>query len=89
VSALDSRSGGPSEAREGVAGFIAAASLFASVLGVAYRPARVVPVAIVLLLVAAVMSERHSRLVAWGLAIAVVCWMLGMTIAVVAERPLY
>jgi len=35
------------------------------------------------------MSERHSRLVGWGLAIAIVCWMLGMTIAVVAERPLY
>ncbi|HZG34282.1 MAG TPA: hypothetical protein VEY87_00395 [Gaiellaceae bacterium] len=89
MSAVDSRSGGPSDAREGVAGFLAAAALFASVFGVAYRPARLVPVAIVLLLVAGVMSERHSRLVGWGLAIAIVCWMLGMTIAVVAERPLY
>jgi uncharacterized membrane protein YGL010W len=89
VSAIGDATGRPSEAREAVAGFLAAASLAASALGVAYRPARVIPVAIVLMLVAAVMTERHTRLVGWALGLAVVCWMLGMTVAVVTERPLY
>jgi len=89
VSTVDESRHRPSEAREAVAGFLASASLFASALGVAHRPARIVPIAIVLMLVAAVMTERHTKLVAWALGIAVVCWMLGMTVAVVTERPLY
>jgi hypothetical protein len=35
------------------------------------------------------MTERHTRLAAIAVAAAVVCWTVGMTIAVVAERPLY
>ncbi|HWH06105.1 MAG TPA: hypothetical protein VNT23_06685 [Gaiellaceae bacterium] len=88
MSALE-RSSRPSEAREAVAGFLASASLFVSLLGIAYRPARVIPVAIVLMLVAAVMTERHTRLVGWALGIAVVAWMVGMTIVVATDRPLY
>jgi hypothetical protein len=46
-------------------------------------------VAVVLVLVAARMTERYTRLVGWAVAITVVCWILGMTIAVIAEKPLY
>jgi hypothetical protein len=35
------------------------------------------------------MSERQQRLAAWAVGIAVVCWTVGMTIAVVTENPLY
>ena len=86
MSALESQ---PSDARETVAGFLAAAALFASVVGVAYRPARLIPVAILLALVSARMTERHSQLAAWAIGVAIVCWMLGMTVAVVTENPLY
>jgi hypothetical protein len=86
VSTLESR---PSDARETVAGFLAAAAVFVSAVGVAYRPARLIPVAVVLVLVAARMTERYSRLVGWAVAITVVCWTLGMTIAVITEHPLY
>lgn len=86
MSTVESR---PSDARETVAGFLAAAAVFASAIGVAYRPARLIPVAVVLVLVAARMTERYSRLVGWAVAITVVCWILGMTIAVVTENPLY
>ena len=41
------------------------------------------------MLVAAVMTERHTRLVGWALGIAVVAWMVGMTIVVATDRPLY
>lgn len=86
MSAVDSR---PGDARESVAGLLAAAAVATSLFGLAYKPARLIPVAVVLALVAARMTERHSRLAAIAVATAVVCWTLGMTIAVVTERPLY
>jgi hypothetical protein len=86
VNAIES---GPSNARETVAGFLAAAAIFVSAIGVAYRPARLIPVAALVALVAARMTERYSRLAGWAVAAAVVCWTLGMTIAVITENPLY
>ena len=86
MSAIDSR---PSDAREAVAGLMASAALFTSLLGVAYKPARLIPVAVLMAFVAARMTERHSRLAGFAVAACVVCWTVGMTIAVVTERPLY
>jgi Co/Zn/Cd efflux system component len=76
-------------AADTVAGFLATLSIFASAIGVAYRPARIVPVAVVLALVAARMSERNQKLAGWAVAAGVACWTLGMTIAVLASHPLY
>ncbi len=91
MSAFESSSGEsrPSDAREAVAGLLATAALFTSIFGLAYRPLRMIPVAAVLALVASRMTERHSRLAALAVAAAVICWTVGMTIAVVTERPLY
>ena len=86
MSTVESR---PSDAREAVAGLLASAALFTSLFGLAYKPARLIPVAVIMALVASRMTERHSRLAALAVAAAVVCWTLGMTIAVVTERPLY
>ena len=86
MSAVPSTAGG---AREAVAGFIAAAAIFASLLGVAYRPARIVPIAILLALVAARMTERYSRLAGFAVAVGAVCFLVGMTVAVLTENPLY
>jgi hypothetical protein len=86
VSTVESR---PSDARETVAGFLAAAALFVSAIGVAYRPARLIPVAVLLALVSARMTERYSRLAGWAVAATVLFWTLGMTIAVITENPLY
>ncbi|HUQ22225.1 MAG TPA: hypothetical protein VM049_04350 [Gaiellaceae bacterium] len=72
-----------------MAGLLATVSIFASAVGVAYRPVRLIPFAIVLALVAARMSERQRRLVGLAVAAAVICWTLGMTIAVVTENPLF
>ena len=77
------------DAREAVAGLMATAAIFAAALGVIYRPVRLIPVAVVLALVAARMTTRYSRLAGIGIAIVVVCWVLGMTVAVITERPLY
>ena len=77
------------DAREAVAGLLATAAIFAAAIGVIYRPVRLIPVAVVLALVAARMTTRYSRLAGLAIAIVVVCWVLGMTIAVITERPLY
>lgn len=86
MSAVPTTEGG---AREAVAGFIAAASLFASLLGVAYRPARVIPIAIVLAIASALMTERHSKLAGWAVGVGAASFVVGMSIAVLTENPLY
>lgn len=77
------------DARETVAGLLATAAIFTSLLGVAYRPVRLIPVAVVLALVAARMTTRYSRLAGFAIAAVVVCWVLGMAVAVITENPLY
>jgi len=76
-------------AREAIAGLMATAAIFASLLGLAYRPARIIPFAVLLALVAARMTTRWSRLAGIAIAVTVVCWVVGMTIAVLTESPLY
>ena len=68
---------------------MATAAIFASVLGLVYRPARIIPFAVVLALVSARMSTRWSRLAGVAVIAGVVCWVLGMSIAVLTENPLY
>lgn len=76
-------------AADTVAGFLATLSIFASVIALAYRPIRLLPFAIVLALVASRMSERYQRLTGIAVGVAVVCWIAGMTIAVITENPLW
>jgi hypothetical protein len=76
-------------ARDTVGGLLASISIFASAVGVVWRPVRLLPFAIVLALVAARMSARQERLAALAVGISVVAWVLGMTIAIVTGNPLY
>jgi len=76
-------------AADTIAGLLATVSIFTSFVGLAYRPVRLIPFAILLAFVAARMSDRQSRLAGLAIVAAVICWTLGMTIAVVTENPLY
>jgi hypothetical protein len=76
-------------AADNVAGFLATLSIFASALGLIWRPVRLIPFAIVIALIAARMSARNERIAWYAVIAAVVCWTLGMTIAVVTENPLF
>ena len=76
-------------AADTIAGLLATASIFTSLFGLAYRPVRLIPFAILLAFVAARMSARQERLGGLAIATAVICWTVGMTIAVVTENPLY
>ena len=76
-------------AADTIAGLLATVSIFSSAVGLAYRPVRLIPFAILLAFVAARMSERQQRLSGLAVAAAVICWTLGMTIAVVTKNPLF
>ena len=74
---------------ETLASFLAAVSVFASCIGVAYRPARVIPFALLLALLAAGIGGRAARLAAWAIAVGGVCFIVGMAVAVVTDNPIF
>ena len=74
---------------ETIAGFLAAASIFVSVTGIAYRPLRLIPLAIVFALIAAGIGGRAERLATWAVAIGAVSFAVGMAVAVITSNPLW
>ncbi len=72
-----------------VAGFLAATALFASLLAIVWYPGRLGPAAMLVALIAAGIGDEQRRLAAFALAAATACWLLGMIIAVVTERPIF
>ncbi len=76
----------PSEA---IAGLLASLALFASLIGVAYRPVRVVPFALALALIAAAMGGRHARLAAAAIFVGGLCFFVGLAVAVITGNPIF
>jgi hypothetical protein len=74
---------------DALAGFLAAAAIFISLMGIAYRPARLVPVAILLALVSAGIGGRNSRLSALAVGVGAASFVAGMAVAVLTGHPLY
>ena len=72
-----------------ISGIFAALALFFSLLALAYHPLTVSVAAFLLALVSVMMSSRHERLAGIALAVAGVCFVAGMTIAIVTEKPLW
>ena len=72
-----------------VAGFLAAAALFAGLVAIIYHPGRIGPGAILVALIAAAMGGFQSRLAATALVVATGGWFLGMILAVLLERPIF
>jgi hypothetical protein len=72
-----------------LSGLFAAMALFFSLLALAYHPLPVSVVAFALGLVAVLMSPRHERLAGIALAVAGVCFVAGMTIAIITEKPIW
>jgi hypothetical protein len=72
-----------------VAGFIAAVSIAVSLIGVAYRPLRLIPFAIVLGLLATAIGGRHLRLATTAVAVGAICIVVGLAVAVITSNPLW
>jgi hypothetical protein len=80
------RRGGPAET---VGGFLAAAAIFLSLVGVAYRPLRLIPFAILLSLIAVGIGGRSERLGTYAVAIGAACFAIGLAVAVITSHPLW
>jgi hypothetical protein len=74
---------------ETVAGLLSSAAIFVSLVGIAYRPLRLIPLAIVLALVAVGIGGRHERLAAVAVGIGALSFLVGMALAVVTSNPLW
>jgi hypothetical protein len=74
---------------DAIAGLLAALSVLASALGLAYRPARLIPFALLLAVIAVAMGGRNSRLSAAALVIGGVCFVVGMAVAVITNNPVF
>jgi hypothetical protein len=72
-----------------VAGFLAAASTFVSLTGIAYRPLRLIPLAILLALVAVAIGGRHERLATFAVYVGAASFAVGMAAAVITSNPLW
>ena len=74
---------------ETVAGLLAAGALFIGFIELLYRPFRLAPAALILLLIATVMSKRQQRLIGLGFAVVGICFVVGAALQVLAKHPLY
>lgn len=74
---------------EAVAGFLAAASLFVSLVALAYHPVPLSVAACLMALVASGMSTRHRTLCLWAVIVSGVCFVGGMVIAIVTGHQLW
>ena len=72
-----------------LAGFLASVSIFASLTGIAWRPLRLIPLAILLGLIALAIGGRSERLAAWAVYIGGASFAVGMAVAVITSNPLW
>jgi predicted membrane protein len=78
-----------SRTAETVAGMMASLALFVSAIGIFYRPVRVIPLAVVVALIAAVIGGRHERLAAAAVGFGTIAFIVGLGIASAFGRPLW
>jgi predicted membrane protein len=84
-------------ARDVIAGLLAGASVVLSAIGAGLglilevdgHPGKTIPVAALLAIVSGVMSARFYPMALKALAFASICWVVGMTIAVLTDAPLF
>ena len=76
----------PSEA---VAGLLATIAIFLGGLELLYRPFRLAPAALILALVATVMSREQPKLIPVAYAMIGVCFIVGATLQILTHHLLY
>lgn len=89
MSVDETRSPDAVPASEYVAGFLAAAAIFAGIVAIVYYPGRVGAGAVLVALVASAMGGFQSRLAAFAVGIATLGWLAGMIVSVAFERPIF
>ena len=79
----------PAGSSDTLAGFLAATGIFVSLTGVAYRPLRLIPLALVLSLLAAAIGGRNARLATVAVFIGAASFAVGLAVAVITSNPLW
>jgi hypothetical protein len=74
---------------DAVAVCVASVAIVVALVGVAFRPVLLTPVAAILGLASVLMSARWRTLSAAAVAIAGLAWVAGMTVAVLTKHPLF
>ena len=74
---------------EWVAGYLATIAIFASLVGIAWHPLRLILPSIVLALLAAGMGGRQQRLAFAAVLVCAGSFFLGMMFAVLTQNPLW
>jgi hypothetical protein len=74
---------------DAIAGLLAVAAIVISVVGLVYRPARLIPVAVLISFTAGGMSLRWRKLAGVAAAVSALAFFVGMTIAVLTDNPLF
>jgi hypothetical protein len=75
--------------RETVAGLMAAGAIFLGAFELFYRPFRLAPAALILLLIATVMSTEQQKLIKIGFLVVGICFIVGAALQVTTHHPLY
>jgi hypothetical protein len=78
-----------SQSVEAVAGYLAAISIFASLISLAWHPIRLLAPALLLALISAGMTGRGKRLPFVAVITVAACFFLGMMITVITGRALW
>jgi hypothetical protein len=74
---------------DAVAGLMSAGALFLGVFELFYRPFRLAPVALILILAATIMSREQERLTKLALLVVGVGFVAGAALQVLTHHPLY
>jgi hypothetical protein len=74
---------------EAVAGLLASIAIFVGGLELVYRPFRLAPAALILAIIATVMSREQPRIIPLAYAMIGVCFIAGAALQVLTHHPLY
>jgi hypothetical protein len=80
---------GRESAADTVAGFLAAFAILGGILSLVWYPGRVGTAALFVGLLGTALATRQRMFAGAALAFATICWVVGMVIAVVTERPVF
>jgi hypothetical protein len=89
VSAYEHEGRRDATASQLAADFLATFAIFAGLVGIVYTPGLVITAAVVVAVLAAAVGGRDRWLVPFAVAVTGTCWLVGMALAVLLERPIF
>jgi hypothetical protein len=89
MSSIESPAPDRKSAVDTVAGLMSAAALLFSLVAIAYHPITISVASVTLALVGAGLSARYRRLAAAAVYVSALCFVVGISIAVITHNPLW